>query len=263
MLSVWLAAPALADDEPLRYVLGAALNHGPEYWGAQRSGASLRPVFALDWKGWRFSSAGGGALLDRVESPAQGPGQGASRVLLRGERLLLGLGLRLDKGRDSDGADSTRGLPDVGRTVRGRLYASYRLGPDRPHSWRLGSTLNADVLGRDGGLWWGLGLSREVWRHGETTLDLDLSLAGGDGRYLRSYFGVPADSLAAQRLGAYRPGAGLRDAALGLRFERPLGPHWVMAATVSASRLLGPAAHSPLAQRRSNIGASFSLGWRN
>src|SRR6218665_3958702 len=131
------------------YVLGASLAHAPEYPGARRGDNSLTPVWALRWGRWRLSAGGGSALMG---FGAEVYGAGASTELFSGERLRLGLSLRGDSGRRSKDADLTKGLPDVRRTLRGRLFASYALAPD----WQLSGALSQDLLGRAGGITLGL-----------------------------------------------------------------------------------------------------------
>lgn len=258
-----LAAAARAEnqivDGDLRYLVGAAVRHGPEYWGAERDSSSAKLMWALRWGRWRLSTSGASGLM-AFGSDAVGPGPGASRELISGEHFKLGFGLRLDQGRDSAEAASTAGLPDVRRTLRGRLYASYAPAAD----WQIGAALNQDLLGRGGGGVVSAELSHALYRsrYGELTAGLGLSAA--DGTHMRSYFGVPAGSPAAQRLGRdYEPGAGLRDAGLGLKYTRAYAQRWVGYMTVGVSRLLGPAADSPLNQRTVAGNWSIGLAYRN
>lgn len=253
----WFDLPG--DD--LRYLLGASLSYSPSYPGARSMETSLKPMWAARWGKWRLSSSGGAGLMGfGVESI--GPGSGASRDLFRSDTLRLGLTLRLDNGRRSSDAAYTEGLPDIGRTLRLRLYASKTLAPQ----WQLSAAWSQDALGRQGGAIWNADLAHRLYRsaNGAGELMAGVGLSGGDGRYLLSYYGVPPDSAAAQRLGrSFVPGAGFSEANLGLSYTRALSPHWVLNSSVGWSHLLGPAAASPLTERLSNFSMGFSLGWRN
>lgn len=260
-----VAAPAGAETEPdaeIRYLLGAALQYGPEYGGARSHGASVNPVWALRWGQWRFSSSGGAALMGFGQA-AIGPGAGASRDLFQGSALRIGVGLRLDGGRTyvDEGEDSNlAGLPKVRRTLRGRLYAAYTLAP----GWDLSGALSQDLAGRDGGLIANIDLSRVLYRNASAELLGGLGLAGGDSRYMHSYFGVPAGSAGAARLGqVYQPGAGLREANLRLGFTYAFSAHWVGLASAGLSQLLGPAAASPITERTLGHSVGLSLAYRN
>ncbi|WIT11169.1 MipA/OmpV family protein [Paucibacter sediminis] len=248
-----------ADEEDFRYLLGLGLRAGPDYWGSEQRSLSLKPLWALRWGRWRISTSGAGGLMG-FGNEAVGPGPGASRELFRSSTLRVGFGLRFDSGRNSDAVSSTAGLPDVQRTLRGRLYASYALAPP----WQLSGALSQDLLGKRGGAVATIDLTRRLYRSPMAELNAFVSASAGDRRHMLSYFGVPADSPAAQRYGrAYEPGAGLRDATLGANYTRAFGSHWVGYAGASLSTLLGPAADSPLDQRRSAFGWSLGLAYRN
>lgn len=263
MLALGIGAAAAqtipAVDEDFRYLLGLGLRGGPDYWGSAQRGVGLKPLGALRWGQWRVSTSGAGGLMG-FGNEAVGPGPGASRELLRSAKLQLGFGLRLDGGRHSDAVSSTAGLPDVQRTLRGRIYASYELAPH----WQLSGALSQDLLGKRGGAVASIDLTHRLYRSKQAELSAFVGATAGDRRQMMSYFGVPADSPAAQRYGrAYEPGAGLRDATIGANYTRAFGSHWVGYTGVSVSTLLGPAADSPLNQRRSAVGWSLGLAYRN
>lgn len=246
-------------DTEIRYLLGAALQYGPEYGGARSHGGSFNPVWALRWGQWRFSSSGGAGLMGFGQA-AIGPGAGASRDFFQGTALRLGVGLRLDGGRTYTDDGVTAGLPKVRRTLRGRLYATYTLAP----GWNLSGALSQDLAGRDGGLIANIDLSHVIYRSASAELLGGLGLAGGDSRYMQSYFGVPAGSAGATRLGqVYCPGAGLREANLRLGFTYAFSAHWVGLASAGLSHLLGPAAASPITQQTLGQSIGLSLAYRN
>jgi len=253
----WFDLPG--DD--FRYLLGVSSGYAPSYSGARSMEASIKPMWAARWGKWRLSSSGGAGLMGfGVESI--GPGSGASRDLFRSATLRLGVTLRLDGGRRSADASYTEGLPDIGRTLRVRLYASKTLAPQ----WQLSAAWSQDALGRKGGAIWNMDLAHRLYRsaNGASELMAGAGLSGGDGRYLFSYYGVPQGSAAAQRLGrSFEPGAGFSEASLGLSYTRALSPHWVFNSSAGWSHLLGPAAASPLSERLSNFSLGFGLGWRN
>ena len=255
-----LGAPhAELRDEDFRYLLGAAVQYGPEYWGAKDHGSSLKPVWAMRWGKWRFSSSGGAALMGFGQE-AIGPGAGASRDLFNSEALRLGVGLRLDGGRGYSDDGVTAGLPKVRRTLRGRMYASYLLTP----GWNLSAALSLDLAGRGGGVIANVDLSHVLYRSSNSELLAGVGLAGGDSRYLRSYFGVPVGSAGAARLGTdYEPSTGLRDANFKLGYTYAFSKHWMGFAGAGLSRLLGPASASPITQQTLGHNAGLSLAYRN
>lgn len=229
-----------------RYVLGAGLRWQPEAAGARRMETKFTPLWAVQWGRWRLSTPGGNGLLGFGEE-AVGPG--ASTDLFKGQRLRLGVALRFDNGRDSGSASTTSGLSDVKRTVRGRLYSSYAITSD----WQVSGYLSQDLLGHQGGAMLGLDLGWRLRqsRHSEWTAGVGLGAA--DGVYMRSYFGVTPAGALATGLTPYRPAA-------GLGYTHALTQRWIVYANAGGSYLLGPAADSPLTQRRfgGQIGAGFA-----
>ncbi|MBV8034297.1 MipA/OmpV family protein [Roseateles sp.] len=244
------------EDQPARYLLGVSVASRPEYDGASTRQTKLKPLWAFQWGRWRISTSGGSALLGFGRD---GAGAGASTLLVDSSRLRLGVALRVDGGRNSGDATTTEGLPDVKRTLRARLYANYSPVPD----WSLGANLSQDLLGRKGGLTAGVDLGWRFYR--STTLEWTsgIGLAAGDAQNLRSYFGVPESAVASSGKPAYNPGAGLRDVHAGVSFTRSLTQHWTAFGGVGASRLVGPAASSPLTQQRNGSYANLGMAWRN
>lgn len=251
---------AAADDTPdepeARYVLGLSLTNHPSYAGAAERETRLHPVWAVHWRGWRLTGPMGSHLLGFGRG---GAGQGASRELLHVGRLRSGITFNLDPGRNSGEARTTQGLPHVPATVRARLYASYRLAKD----WDMTASLSPDLLGRQGG--W-LGTVGVGWRlHHSPTLEwtTGAGVTWGDARYQRNFFGVPPAAALQPGREAYEPGSGWRDLGWGTSFTRPLDAHWFVFGRVSVQRLMGPAADSPLSERRQSHSFGVGLAWRS
>lgn len=250
------APPLPAAQAAFRYQLGLALSTGPTYSGASSMGVNLRPVSYLQWGRLRLSSSVAGL----VEGPSDaGRSSGASLSLTESARWSTGVGLRTDRGRSSADDPRLAGLPDVKPTLRGRAYAAYRFEGRADDSRGASLTLSTDLLGRGGGTVLSLDLSRQVrwtpawrWSHG-----LGLNLA--DGIYMRSYHGVSAEAAVATGLPAYRPGAGLADLHAGTGVTWRLDPRWRVGGSVNLGWQMGPAAASPLTQRRFGYGLALGL----
>lgn len=243
-------------DEPARYLLGVSVASRPDFEGASAHRTSVRPLWAVQWGRWRLSTGGGSALLGFGRDSG---GAGASTLLWDRSQLRLGVALRLDSGRSSNDSRGTQGLPDVPRTVRGRIYANYSFAPN----WSAAAHLSQDLLGRRGGLMAGIDLGWRFYRSPTLEWASGVGLSAGDAQNLRSYFGVPASAVLSSGKPAYEPGAGLRDLHVGVSFTRPISPHWVAFGGAGANRLIGPAAGSPLIQQRNGNQANLGLAWRN
>lgn len=261
-----MASPALAESTttredppespPARYLLGVSIANGPEYEGARSRDTKLKPVWAAKFGRVRITTGGGSALLGFGR---EGAGAGASTQLIDTERWRLGVSASVDGGRDSGDASTTRGLPDVRRTLRAKLYVNYSLTKD----WNVNASASQDVLGRQGGLTVGLGTGWRFYRSETTEWTTGVGISAANGENMRSYFGVPASAVAASGKPAYMPGAGLRDVHFGVQFKHALSKHWFVFGGAGTSRLLGPAADSPLVEKPGGSGASIGVAWRN
>ena len=233
-------------------VLGLRVADGPVYFGQRERGQGLRPVLAVRWGRFQISNSGGSSLLGERSSA------GASTDLLDDKDWRLTLGLRLDRGRDLRSVTRLQDLPEVRATLRGRLALTWHKNPER--DWTL--ALSPDLLDRGGGVLAQLGWNERLpaWSGpvaGDWTAFANVVL--GSGRYQRSYFGAPESQV---RFVPYAPGAGLRNASLGLGWQRPAGRHWVMFGGVALSSLLGPAADAPFVERRTDWGTNLGLAYR-
>lgn len=248
--------PAKDKDEDVRYLLGVSLASVPEYDGAGRQKLKIRPLWAARFGRIRIATSGGSALLGFGR---ENVGAGASTQLVESDKWRVGVSLRFDSGRKSGDASTTQGLPDVKRTLRARLSATYSFTPD----WNVGVSLSQDVLGHRGGLTGGLDLGWRFYRSESTEWTTGIGLSAANALNMRSYFGVPASAVAASGKPEYEPGAGLRDVHAGVGFKHTLDGHWFVFGNAGASRMLGPAAASPVVQKLSGYGAAVGVAWRN
>ena len=255
------AARAEAEDEalaptPFNYVLGSAVSWRPDGLGSRHYAAKPALLWAIRWGRWRISAGGANALFG---FGPESTGSGASTDLISSKLWRVGLSLRFDHGRKSADAATTVGLPDIQRTVRGRLFARYVLSPD----WHLAGSLSQDLLGHRGGLLAGLDLGWRL-RHSEATeWTAGAGIGAADGQHMRSYFGVPQEAAASNGLAAFTPSAGLRDVHVGIGFTHTLSPRWVTFGSAGVSRLLGPASQSPLTQSPTGGQVGLGLAYRN
>jgi len=90
-----------------------------------------------------------------------------------------------------------------------------------------------------------------------------LSLSAGatwaNRRYQQAYFGVPAAIAGAA---SYVPSSGMRDVNVTFNWNWELSHAWLLASQLSATRLMGSAADSPLTDRRNNLAVRTGLAYR-
>lgn len=228
-------------------------SRSPDYLGASDSGNSLRPGFLLTWGRVTLSSGGGFAAI-RQDKVVRGLGV----ELARTEQLRVNLGLRFDGGRSEGDSPALKGMGDVKSTVRARVGASWQLDP----FWRVDGSWTVDAFHRGGGNLVELTLEREQWIAERTQLSYGTSVTLAGPRYLQTYYGVTPEQAARTGYAVYDPSLGLRDVAAFVSLKTDLGAHFVVMGALSVSRVLGPAADSPLVVRATGWGVTTGLGYR-
>ena len=227
--------------------------YGPDYQGARDSGFSARPGFFLRY-GRITASSGGGFAARRQDAELRGLGVD----LARGDAFDLSLGLRMDSGRDESSSPALAGLGDVKRTLRARIGGSWRFAP----GWQLSGNWTVDAFARGGGNLADLKLQHDWQLAPHLSLTSSAAVALGGDRYMQTWFGVTPEQSTRSGYPVYEPNLGLRDLSLALALRAEVGHHWVFIGGPGYTRMLGPAAKSPLVQRRSAWSASAGVGYR-
>jgi len=250
---VGLSALARADSHEIDGAISLIVNHSPEYLGAERSGASMRPGFFFRWGRFTVSSGGSFAATRR-----EGQSRGFGYDLRHTDDVDLSLGLRIDSGRNASDSPALAGMGDVPRTLRVRLAGEWRF----THGWKVAGGWTIDAFARGGGTFGEIGVrhEREISRRTTFTTGVVLTIAGD--RYLQTYFGVTPEQSARSGYRVFSPQFGLRDVAGYLSLRKEIDHHWVGVAGIGAMRLLGDAADSPLTKRRAALSFNAGLGYR-
>lgn len=255
---VWApgAARASEDKPPVSWVIGSALATSPRATGASDHQLSLRPLWAVQYGRFRFSTSRGNELASfGMRSGLPGAyGAGASAVLMQTDQLNLGASLQVDSGRSASDTAQVPGAPRIRPTLRGRVGLGYALGPH----WSVNAAISQDLLGRGGGVLVNAGLSYTRHWSASTRWSLGAGLGAGSGRYMRTYYGLPETPTRS----AFTPSAGLNDLSLGLDILTALGPRWMAFGGLHLNRLQGGAAASPLTAHNNTWGGSIGLAYR-
>lgn len=233
--------------------LGLITQYRPEYQGADRQTFKVTPALFLRYGRLTVTNASG--FVTRRADDVQ---RGLALDVVRNEHLRVNLALRFDAGRSESSSGALAGQGDIKATVRARLNLSLKGAGD----WRIGGSLNTDLLGHKGGS--GAEISGG-WEHRldpDTVVLANASVSIADARYMQTYFGVSAAQSALSGYPAYTPGSGLHDATLNFGLRHDFGRSWAVLAGAGASRLLGPAANSPLTARRNGFAVSAGFARR-
>ncbi|MBE0548851.1 MAG: MipA/OmpV family protein [Rubrivivax sp.] len=234
--------------------IGMIATYRPEYQGATERIVKFKPVVFLRYD--RFTVSSGGSSFGTKR--AGDIGRGLSLSVHESDRVRVSLGLRYDGGRDEAESGALAGLGDIPPTLRARLGAAWRLkGP-----WRLGASWSIDMFGRGGGSYGELsaGWEQSILPRTVLTLGGNLSVAGD--RYMQTYYGVSEAQAANTAYPVYEPAAGLREVTFSAGLRHQLSQEWTLVTGLGLSRLLGPAAASPLTISPSGWGINAGAVWR-
>ena len=251
------AAPATPTSPPpptaWEGAIGLTTSYRPEYSGASSRVLKLTPALFLRYGRFTITNASG-FVTRRADDVVRGLGVD----LANSERLRVNLALRFDAGRSERTSPALAGLGDIKPTVRTRLNLGWR--PGGP--WRLGASWSADALGRGGGHFGDVNAGWEQRLSADTVLSASVSLALAGDRYMQTYYGISEAQAARTQYAVYTPSAGLRDMATTVGMRMDLGRDWILLAGGGASRLIGPAARSPLTRNPNGWGINAGLAWR-
>jgi MipA family protein len=246
--------PAPQPSKPdIEGAIGPMFTFRPEFQGAARSAIETTPGIFLRWGRFTLTNASG--FVTRRDDDVM---RGLAADLVRSERWRVNLSLRLDRGRSNSDSAALTGLQSVQRTVRGRLLVSRALDD----GWTVSLGTSTDLLGRGGGTLLDLGLGKAFPLAPKATWSIGIALTAADRRYMDAYFGVTPQQAATTAYAAYSPGAGWRDASVGIGARSEFGRRWIGYVGLSRSELLGPARASPLSAQDSSWAINGGIAWR-
>lgn len=249
-----------AEPAPARrwaWVIGTSLNDSPTYSGSGTHELRVRPLWAVQYGNLRLSTSGARAVMG-FGGDATAAGSGASLQMVDSGPWKVAASLRLDGGRSASDDPTLAGLPEIRRTLRGRLQVERRLD-DR---WSAGFGLSQDLLGRGGGATVSAGIGRGYRLGPDTEASVGVGTSWGNRTYMDTHYGVPAQATAASGYRAFSPGSGFVDVSVGAGVTTALTPSWIAFAGAGAGRLVGDAADSPLTRSATSWRLSVGLAYR-
>lgn len=232
------------------YIVGFALVNSSTYLGASDRQFKAQPFFAVQYGRFSISDSRATGITDF--------GGGASYALLDQSAWKASVGLRVDNGRKSGDSPKFAGLPDIERTLRGRVSASWAPMP----RWSMSASAQPDLLGRKGGTVLSLGVSHAVPINERQRASFSAGTSFGDATYMNSYFGIDNTAALAPARAPFRPGSGIRDVGVSATHNFRINQRWFLMSSLSGSRLLGSAADSPLTEKKNQVTASISVAYQ-
>ncbi|HEV2608988.1 MAG TPA: MipA/OmpV family protein [Noviherbaspirillum sp.] len=238
---------------------GIGITSAPRYRGSDRQETDPVALVQVQWSNGIFVS-GLSAGMHLSASPtlefgpllAIEPGRNAS-----GAQKLSGIG---GIGVAAPGADLQQRprFTDVGSALQGGAFLNRYLD----ENLRLTSSVLYGAGNDRNGLLLNAGIQKfiQVAPHHAVTLSAGATWANR--RYTQDYFGVDGASTAGPDAAAYRPSGGIRDLQFTVNWNWELSNLWLLTSQLSLNRLMGPAADSPLTDRRNNATVRTGLVYR-
>ena len=247
------ATAALADQPPepeakkWRVMLGAGVASKPEYPGSASD--EIRPMPVVNIRYGRFFLGG---------VPGGGGGGGLGAYLYENDSWSFGAVVAADIGEVRDESDDARlqGLGDIDGTVRAGLFASYEIT-----SWlALRGNALSDIGGKDQGLIASFDLEATYQPSPRLRLSAGPGVMWGNDEYAQTLYGIDAQQALRSRFSQYDAGSSASVVRFSLGAQYALTPKWSLGSRITASRLLGDAADSPIVEdNKQNTYALFMM----
>ncbi len=238
-----LAVPAVAvADEPSepeekkwRVLLGAGAVSKPEYPGSETD--ETRPMPIVNVRYGRFFLGG---------VPGGGAGGGLGAYLYEKDSWSLGAAVAADFGEVREESDDARlqGLGDIDGTIRAAFFASYEVT-----SWlELSGNVLSDVGGKNQGLIASFDAEATYQPHPRLRLSAGPGVTWGNDEYAQTLYGVDAQQALRSGFAQYDAGSNATLMRFSVGAQYALTQKWSLGSRITASRLLGDAADSPIVQ---------------
>jgi MipA family protein len=244
--------PAAASSK-FEGAVGLVLDYKPAFSGS--SDRKIRPHLAGFLRYGRFTITGAGGFTTKRQDDVE---RGLDAELVRREGLRVNLALRVDQGRRESESRQLAGMGNIKSTVRTRLGARWEPAP----KWAVSLAGSVDSLGRGGGYFVDSGVSRTFTIDARQRVILGASVAAGGNRYMQTWYGVDEQQSAASGYPVYRPGTGLRDVGTSATWRMDVNPEWAVFTSLGVTRLLGPAADSPLTRQPNSYSIAAGIARR-
>jgi outer membrane protein len=246
------APDALAQTAPLedawRFTTGAAAFTRPLYPGSASTRTEVLPLLGATYG--RYFLGG---------LPGSGVPVGLGAYLVKDEHWQAGIGVGggITKLRKESDAARLRGLGDIANTPRASLFGAYTA------DWlSVRGAVSADIGGKNQGLQGTFDVEAKYRLTDNLSLTAGPGLVWGDSKYTQTLYGVDAGQSARSGLRQYTAGSGINTARFSAGAAYRLSRNWNLGARVSASKLRGDAANSPIVEKTSQTSLGVFAAYR-
>lgn len=223
--------------------VGAGVQSGPEYLGANDNETRFLPVVDIEFRQRYFLSTQ----------------RGIGFYMFRDNRFALATMVNMDWGRDQGDNPRLRGLGDLDPTPQ--------LGFDM--KWYVNKWLSFDAdayqalsSGGHDGLYGDVGFGVHTPIAKDFMFRADTGIRWASDSYMSHVFGVNATQSAASGLRAFNPDSGVMAWQFGAALDFNLNPHWVVSPTFRYVGLMNGAKDSPITQDDGQYYAGLMMGYK-
>jgi outer membrane scaffolding protein for murein synthesis (MipA/OmpV family) len=222
--------------------VGLALVAGHQYRGSDERRTQLFPALDYQWSNGWFAGVTNGVGINLSNSQQQ----------------QFGVRLTADLGRKEKRSGALRGMGDI--DARPEAGAFYNLVLSE--SVFVTSSLRAGSGDGGKGVVLDLGAGLATMLAPEWRLGTGVALSLANASHIQRFYGVTAAQATRSGYRVTSAGGGLRDLRANVALTHVIDLRQSVTLAVSANRLMGDAAGSPLTRQRSSMGGVLAYAWR-
>jgi outer membrane protein len=242
------AQTALTDEIEDRWLFsagGGIFNH-PRYPGSDQRKTEFFPLVSASYGRYFIGGA-----------PDTGAPFGLGVNFIRNDnwRVGMAIGGEFRKPRKASDASILNGWGDIPATALGSVFAAYT------RDWfSAKGTVTSDIGGKHEGTRASLDMEAKYSPMDRLTLSAGPGVTWADTKYTQTYFGIDAAQSAIARVPQYTARSGINTVRFSVGVEYRLTPQWNLGARMTAARLRGDAANSPITENKSqNVFGVFAI----
>ncbi|WP_188688770.1 MipA/OmpV family protein [Silvimonas amylolytica] len=226
-------------DDGLHYSLGFGAFVAPKYSGSSDNHVVPAPLFGVRYDRYFIGTV-----------PDANVPFGVGAYLYRDNTVRVGVAVSADLVKPRKSSDDARltGMPDIERTARATLFASYNL------DWvSVVGAATQDIGGKDQGATATLDLLGKYRPTEQLTLTAGPGVTWGSSQNNQTFYGVTAEDSAHSGLAEYTPGSGLAAIRFSVGAMYQLDKRWTLGARIGATHLPGDVGDSPIVEKKNQM----------
>jgi outer membrane protein len=233
-------------EDRWRFSIGGGVFTRPKYPGSDSRQTVPLPLLSANYGRYFIGGTPGAGVPF---------GLGVNFIQTDNWRVGLAVGGELTKPRKASDAPLLNGWGDIPATALGSVFATYT------HDWvTVRGAVTSDIAGKHEGTRIALDIEAKYSPNDSLTLFAGPGVTWVDGAYSQTFFGINAAQSAIAGVPQYAAGSGINTIRFSVGAEYRLTSQWGLGARVTAARLRGDAANSPITEDKSqNVFGAFAI----